>query len=118
MEMLSELSQYRDPRAAEVFATYAGEGIIGGHAMADALVEIGVPAVPYLIPYIDPPYDVYVPAEAAIALGRIGAQHREELGGVVEHIIIPKLEAFMKSNAPLMSLPQQYAYKSLEMLKK
>ena len=120
LDLLSELQQFRDPRAAEVFATYSGEGIVGGNAMNEALVEIGVPSVPYLIPYIDPPYDRFVksPVAAAFALGHIGAQHREELEGVIEHIIIPKLEAFMKSDAPLMSLPQQYAYESLTMLKK
>ena len=121
MDMLSELAQYKDPRAAIVFATYAGEGSIGGWGIVRALVEIGVPAVPYLIPYIDPPYDVYVknPAEAAIALGRIGAQHREELGGVVEHIIIPKLEAFLTApvKGPSM-VAKSYAAESLEMLKK
>ena len=74
LDLLSELAQFRDPRAAEVFATYAGEGIVGGEAMADALVEIGVPAVPYLIPYLEPPYDMLVkdPIEAAFALGHIG----------------------------------------------
>ncbi|RKU12740.1 hypothetical protein C6501_10695, partial [Candidatus Poribacteria bacterium] len=93
MDLLSELRQYRDPRAAVVFATYTGENIISGEAMNEALVEIGVPAVPYLLPYIEPPYDLAVkdPGAAAFALGRIGVQHREELAGVIEHIIIPKL---------------------------
>lgn len=120
LDLLSELKQFRDPRAAEVFATYAGEGIVGGNAMNEALVEIGVPSVPFLIPYIEPPYDRLVknPTSAAFALGHIGAKHRDELEGVIEHIIIPKLEALMKSNAPLMSFPQMKASKSLKMLKK
>ncbi len=120
MDMLSELAQYGDPRAAVVFATYAGEGIVTGKGMNRALVEIGVPAVPYLIPYIEPPYDFSVkePMAAAYALGHIGVQHREELAGVIEHIIIPKLEVFI--NAPAegpMMLAKMYAAKSVEMLK-
>lgn len=121
MDMLSELSQYRDPRAAEVFATYTGEGIIGGEAMDMALVEIGVVAVPYLIQYIEPPYNIFVkrPSAAAFALGHIGVKHREELAGVIKHIIIPKLEVFVKTPAegPAM-LAKMYASQSLEMLRK
>ena len=112
MDMLSELSQYRDPRAAVVFATYTGENIISGEAMNEALVEIGVPAVPYLLPYIEPPYDSAVkdPGAAAFALGRIGVQHREELAGVIEHIMIPKLEAFVEAETNmLLFLAKKYA---------
>ena len=120
LELLSELKQYRDPRAAVVFATYTGEGIVRGEAMDEALVEIGLPSVPYLLFYIDPPYDIFVknPGAAAFALGRIGAHHREELEGVIEHIIIPKLEALMKAKGPLMMLSKQYASESLDLLKK
>ena len=120
LDLLSELKQFRDPRAAEVFATYAGEGIVGGNAMDEALVEIGVPAVPYLIPYIEPPYDMFVktPTEAAAALGRIGTQHRDELEGVIVHIIIAKLEAFVNAKTTtLMIVAKMEASKSLEMLK-
>ncbi len=121
LELLSELSGFRDPRAAVVFATYAGEGIVSGHSLKQALVEIGPPAIPYMLPYIEPPYNRFEknPLEIIHALGPIGVQHREELEGVIKHIIIPKLEAFIEAeHTMLMFLPLKYACESLSMLEK
>ncbi len=86
---IEELIAQGDPRAAEVLITNMCEGYIGGKRMTDALVEIGPPSVPYALPYLR---EDYVKAGVAVEiLGRIGVAHRGDLGGIVEHIIIPKL---------------------------
>ena len=92
--LMHELAQQNDPRAAEVFAgllspTY--EGYMGGD---DALVEIGPPSVPYILPYleIDVAEGGYIRLAVFDILGRLGEQHRSDLGGIVDHLIIPKLE--------------------------
>ena len=90
-----------DPRAAEVMATYLCEGRIGGRGPKNALVKIGVPAVPYLIPYmLDDTLMPLLRSRAIEVLGRIAQNHREDLGGIVEHIIIPRLEAVLSEEKP------------------
>ena len=91
---IEELCEQGDPRAAEVLIAHMCEGGTVGQAMTDALVELGPPAVPYILPYLDK----FV-AQGGItsvgmfyALGEIGARYRGDLGGIANHIIIPKLE--------------------------
>ena len=101
MYLLTELALLGDPRAAEVFAIYNCEGIIGGLSIENMLVEMGVPAVPYLIPYmLDETHMPALRGNAVIVLGRIAEKHRKDLGGVVEHIIIPRLEAILSEEEP------------------
>ncbi len=91
IELIEELIVQDDPRAAEVLIANLFEGSIGGNRMIDAIVEIGPPSVPYTLPYLR---EDYVSAGRAVRiLGRIGVAHRGDLGGIVEHIIIPKLTA-------------------------
>ena len=122
IDLIDELGWLNDPRAAETLATYACEGIIGGEAVDEALIRLGPPAVPYLIPYLDPPYG-YPPSAACFALGRIGKQYREDLDGVIEHIIIPKLEKYVvydgygNSRVNIHAVGQLYAEESLNLLK-
>ena len=90
-----------DPRAAEVMAAYLCEGRIGGRGPKNALVKMGVPAVPYLIPYmLDDTLMPLLRSRAIEVLGRIAQNHREDLGGIVEHIIIPRLEAVLSEEKP------------------
>ncbi|MCY3743065.1 MAG: hypothetical protein OXH00_18770 [Candidatus Poribacteria bacterium] len=90
-----------DPRSAEVMAVYLCEGLVGGNDPIDMLTEMGVPAVPYLIPYM-----LDMEAMPALrrypieVLGRIGERHRAELDGIVEHIIIPRLETILSQEKP------------------
>ena len=94
-EQIDELIAQGDPRAAEVLIANIYEGYISGHPMFDALVEIGPPTLPYLIPYLR---EDNVSAVSAVSVsGRIAAQYRDELGGIVEHLIIPKLEIILTS---------------------
>ena len=78
-----------DPRSAEVLAIYLCEGIIGGLGPQDMLVDVGVPAVPYLIPYLME--DSITISRAIRPLGLIAQNHRGDLEGIVDHIIIPRL---------------------------
>ncbi len=88
---IEELIAQGDPRAAEVLITNLCEGYVGGNRMSDAIVEIGPPSVPYVLPYLR---EGHVAAGlAAEILGRIGAAYRGDLGGIVEHILIPKFTA-------------------------
>ena len=90
-----------DPRSAEVLATYLCEGIIGGLSLESALVEVGVPAVPYLIPYmLDMEAMPVLRSRAIIVLGQISERYRADLDGIVKHIIIPRLEAILSQEKP------------------
>ncbi len=101
INLLGELAWSGDPRAAEVVATYLCEGIIGGNDPIDALVEIGPPAVPYLIPYmLDMTQMPALRSYPIEVLGRIAEKHREDLDGIVEHIIIPRLETILSEEKP------------------
>ena len=101
INLLGELSSYQDPRAIEVLATYLCEGRVGGAEMIDALVEMGPPSVPYLIPYmLDMDQNPSLRSHPINILGRIAEKHRDELGGIVDYIIIPRLEAILSEEEP------------------
>ena len=93
--LMEELLVQGDPRAAEVIITTLCDGSMGTRSMDDALVEIGPPAVPYILPYLEKGVEEgeYIRLAVFDSLGRIGERYRSDLGGIVEHIIIPKFEA-------------------------
>ncbi len=93
-KLISELTKFRDPRAAVVMVTYMCEGIMWGTDMEDALVAIGPPSVPPLVSYLDVSSGAGIFAASRI-LSRIVEQYRSELDGAVEHIIIPRLETII-----------------------
>ena len=65
------------------------------------LVEIGVPAVPYLIPYmLNMERMPALRSYSIMVLGRIAERHRADLGGIVDHILIPRLEAILAQEKP------------------
>ena len=88
--LIDELCEQGDPRAAEALIALMCDGGVIGLSMIDALVEIGPPAVPYILPYVRENF--VMTAIAVDVLGRIGARYRDDLGGIVDHIIIPKLK--------------------------
>ncbi len=93
-QQITELCKQGDPRAAEVLISHMCDGDVLGQAMTDALEEIGPPALPYILPYLEK--FVAEGGTTSIgmfdALGRIGARYRDDLGGIVDYIIIPKLK--------------------------
>lgn len=97
VELLKELSALRDPRSAEILIKYQMESGIMGRPVDDALVAMGPAAVPALVARLDDlsgDSALSIPLELLVS---IVAEHRSALGGIVEHIIIPKLESIAGS---------------------
>ena len=110
-DLLDELARLRDPRSIETLIEYqCGENITTGD-VTQALIDMGPPVIPHLIPYLDSMGE----AEASTlftdnagtmgmhiavkVLSQIGVQHRADLDGIVEHIILPKLEELHANDA-------------------
>ncbi len=91
-EFLAQLAQLRDPRSVEIIVKSMFEGGIWGTSLEEALIAIGPPSVPHLILYLDLDLDKRSIAVLKVAeiLAPIGKEYRSELGGAVEHIILPK----------------------------
>lgn len=93
--LIWELREQNDPRAAEALIALMCDG--GGGVSSDALVEIGPPAVPYILPYLERADTkgsdrIYIDLNVFDSLTRIGVRYRDDLGGIVDHIIIPKFK--------------------------
>ena len=100
IDLLGSLDR-NDPRTAEVMATYNCEGLIGGLGPEIGLGNMGPPAVPYLIPYmLDMELMPALRSRAIAALGRIAEKHSEDLGGIVDHILIPRWETILAEEKP------------------
>ena len=102
LDLMYELSWEGDPRAAEVLIANACDGYIG--TWSDELVEIGPPAVPYILPYLEREDTkgsdrIFIDSAVTDSLSRIGARYRDDLGGIVDHIIIPKLKEIAADEA-------------------
>ena len=95
--LLEKLGELQDPRSAEIFVNYFGGGL-WGKPMKEALIAIGPPSVPLLIPLLEADTRLLGRLIAAKLLGIIGSEHHHELGGVVEHIILPKLKKLVTSD--------------------
>ena len=103
--LLYPLAERRDPRSIETLVAYECGGPIGLAVVRDALVAMGPPVVPHLIPYLDEALEAGEGsvgetsrggmATAANILSQVGPQHQADLGGIVEHIILPKLELLL-----------------------
>ena len=97
--VLDELAKLRDPRSAELLVNYQMDSGVSGNPPDDALVAMGPASVLALVARLDD-----ISGETSLStpldlLPRIVAAHRSELGGIVEHIIIPKIKAVAASEA-------------------
>ena len=95
--LIHELCQQGDPRAAEALIAIICDGGVGWDVIDDALEEIGPPAVPYILPYLEREDTkgsdwIYINWEVFDSLTRIGTRYRDDLGGIIDHIIIPKFK--------------------------
>ncbi len=95
--LIYELCEQGDPRAAEALIAITCDGGVKSVDMDDALEEIGPPAVPYILPYLERENRgetqwIYIDWEVFDSLTRIGVRYRDDLGSIVQHIIIPKFE--------------------------
>ena len=98
--LLEELARLRDPRSIKTFIAYQCESPIGGAPIREALVAMGPPTIPHLIPYLDEALKAKTYASQGLlsSLGILtGIGHRRwaDLDGVTEHIILPKLEQML-----------------------
>ena len=96
--LLEKLGELQDPRSAEIFINYFLKSGLWGKPMKEALIEIGPPSVPPLIPLLDADR-LLGRLIGAKLLGIIGSENHHELGGVVEHIILPKLKKLVTSDS-------------------
>ena len=118
--LLDKLARLRDPRAIETLVVNMCEGPGISRPVIEALVAMGPPVVPYLIPYLDEAFksDGFLGmATAADILSQIRTQHRANLGGIVEHIILPKLERLL-ANGVLDDFWERDVKESIARLKK
>ena len=102
MMMLDLLSEERDPRSAALLVTYLLDSGVSGRPVDEALVAMGPAAVPALITRLNPEKaeeDFLKPIIRDVVVP-IVFQHREELGGIVDHIILPRLEAIAALEDP------------------
>ena len=88
-KLLKKLVSFQDPRSAEVIANYINEGF---GLSNEAVIPIGPPLVPALIPLLEANTRFEGRLMSVGILGILGEKHRHELGGAVEHILLPKLE--------------------------
>ena len=94
---IEELCEQGDPRAAEALIAIMCDGGTMGRVMFDTLEEIGPPAVPYILSYLQREVTygsdwIVVSMPVFDSLSRIGVRYRADLGGILDHIIIPKFE--------------------------
>ena len=98
---LAELAELRDPRSAELLVSYQIDSAIWGRPIDESLVAMGPASVPALIDGLNPERAGEVMLHVPIdLLPQIVEAHRSELGGIVQHIIIPRLEAIAAPENP------------------
>ena len=97
---LDDLIHLRDPRAIETLVAYLCWNSMAYASLGPAVSAMGPLAIPYLLPYLEeePPkegeaFSGFIKATGFLA--NIGKRHREELDGIVEYIILPKLKQIL-----------------------
>ena len=109
---LAKLIRLRDPRAIETLVAYLCWDYMAYGRLGPAVSAMGPLAIPYLLPYLEeePPKEgEYFSGftTAAGFLSIIGKRHREELDGVVEYIILPKLEEILATPSLLSDVRRE-----------
>ena len=116
MMMLDMLAEERDPRSAALLLMYQMDSGVMGRPVDDALVAMGPASVPALIARLNPEDAAEAPLSTVIKLlPPIVEQHRSELGGIVDYILIPRLEAIAAGTGYIGNISR--ARKALERLK-
>ena len=116
MMMLDMLAEERDPRSAALLLMYQLDSGVSGRPVKDALVAMGPASVPALIARLNPEDAAEAPLSTVIKLlPPIVEQHRSELGGIVDYILIPRLEAIARGTGYIGNISR--ARKALERLK-
>ncbi len=113
--MLNELAELRDPRSAEVFVNYFFYGIWVRH-QENALIDIGVPAIPHLVVCFSENADLGQKLNGTRLIGIITSQNKKELGSIVDEIIIPGLDNMVQSDVNV--IVRQDAREALSLIQK
>ena len=94
--VIMDLAKLRDPNSIEALVAYQCDSGMSSGPATQTLIALGPPVVPHLIPYLDEALKEKRGSKgvlkAARILSAIGTQHRAELDGIVEHIILPRFE--------------------------
>ncbi len=94
--VITDLAKLRDPNSIEALVAYQCDSGMSSGPATQTLIALGPPVVPHLIPYLDEALKEKRGSKgvlkAARILSAIGTQHRAELDGIVEHIILPRFE--------------------------
>ncbi len=116
--LLEELCALRDPRSAELLVSYQMDSGILGRPPNEALLAMGPAAVPALITRLYNAHKEDSLSTPLKLLPRLVASHRSELGGIVQHIIIPKIEeiADYEGDDGFVADNRGYALNGLEVL--
>lgn len=123
MMTLDMLAEERDPRSAELLVMYLLDSGVSGRPVKDVLIAMGPASVPALIARLNPAESKEVALAVIIRLlPPIVEQHREALGGIVDYIILPRLEAIAALEDPpgntFVVYNRSGARKALALLKK
>lgn len=97
IELLDELSNLHDPRSVEFLVSYQLDSGIMGKPINEALVAMGPVSLPSLIARlneIDGKRSIYPVPQLLV---RISETYQDEIGSIVQHIILPKLEEIAAS---------------------
>ena len=117
MIMLDMLAEERDPRSAALLLMYQLDSGVSGRPVKDALVAMAPASVPALIARLNPEDAAEAPLSTIIKLlPPIVEQHRSELGGIVDYILIPRLEVIAAGPGYIGNISR--ARKALALLKK
>ena len=102
MMTLDLLAEERDPRSAELLLTYQLDSPVSGRPIREALAAMGPASVPAVIARLNPEdaADVFMAPIIRDVVVPIVAQHRSELGSIVDYIILPRLEAIAALEDP------------------
>ena len=121
---LDLLAEERDPRSAALLLMYQLDSPISGRPIREALVAMGPASVPAVIARLNPEdaADVFLKPIIRDVVVPIVAQHRSELGSIVDYILIPRLAAIAALEDPpgdtFVIDNRSVARKALELLKK
>ena len=100
MMTLDLLAEERDPRSAELLLMYQLDSQVSGRPIREALAAMGPASMPAVIARLNPEdtADVFLKPIIRDVVVPIVVQHRSELGGIVDYILIPRLEAIAAIN--------------------
>ena len=118
IELLDELSNLHDPRSVEFLVSFQLDSGIMGKPINEALVAMGPASLPSLIARlyeIDGKRSIYPVPQLLV---RISETYQEEIGSIVQHIILPKLEEIAASENATVSFAIGNKLEALEAIKR